>query len=111
MLPLHGKKSPVRTWLNKTFLKEAFSSEEQKAILQTNVDNSQKQCNSEWAGKGGKNTKDKLFLLSYHEAFEQYFSSKTARLCAPTDYADPKNSILKEMGLQIDDEINNKTCL
>ena len=87
------EKSPVRTWLNKTFLKEAFSKEEQKAILQTNVDNSQKQCNSEWAGKGGKDTKDKLFLLSYHEAFEEYFTTKTDRLCAPTDYADPKNHV------------------
>ena len=85
------EKSAVRTWLNKTFLKEAFSADEQKAILTTNVDNSKKQGNSEWTAKGGNNTKDKLFLLSYHEAFEEYLTSKTARLCAPTDYADPYN--------------------
>ena len=85
------EKSVIRTWLNKTFLKKAFSAEEQKAILTTNVDNSKKQCNSEWNTKGGRNTKDKLFLLSYHEAFEKYFTSKAARLCAPTDYVDPYN--------------------
>lgn len=85
------EKSVIRTWLNKTFLNEAFSADEQKAILMTDVDNSQRQGNSEWKAKGGKNTKDKLFLLSYHEAFEEYFTSKTARLCAPTDYVDPYN--------------------
>lgn len=87
------EKSAIRTWLNKTFLKEAFSAEEQKAILTTTVDNSKKQGNEEWNTKGGNNTKDKLFLLSYYEAFEQYFGSKTERLCAPTDYADPKNNV------------------
>ncbi len=85
------EKSVVRKWLNKNFLNEAFTAEEQKAILMTNVDNSKKQGNSEWKTKGGKNTKDKLFLLSYHEAFEQYFTSDEERLCTPTDYVDPYN--------------------
>ncbi len=86
------EKSVVRKWLNKNFLSEAFTAEEQKAILTTNVDNSKKQGNSEWKTKGGKNTKDKLFLLSFHEAFEQYFASDEERLCTPTDYVDPNNN-------------------
>ena len=55
----------VRTWLNGTFLNEAFSEAEQ-SIIQT--------------------TEDKIFLLSVNEANE-YFASDEARMCVPTAYA------------------------
>ena len=58
----------LRVWLNQEFLKKAFSSTEQNAILTTNVDNSRIQGYSEWDTKGGNNTQDKVFLLSYAEA-------------------------------------------
>ena len=62
------EKSTLRAWLNQEFLKKAFSSTEQKAILTTAVDNSSSQGYSEWSTSGGNNTQDKIFLLSYGEA-------------------------------------------
>ena len=82
----------LRTWLNGTFYNKAFSSAEQAAILTTNVDNSKNQCYSGWSTNGGKNTQDKVFLLSYAEA-NKYFgvtynnSSNTKSRVAPTAYA------------------------
>ena len=74
----------LRTWLNSKFLDNAFNSEEKKAILKTTLDNSKSQgC---YDTNGGKNTQDKVFLLSYAEAWK-YFKSIYARKCAPTDYA------------------------
>ena len=73
----------LRKWLNNNFLSVAFSSEEQSAILTTEVDNSQSQG---WEGliewnetgytvstKGGNNTNDKVFLLSLAEV-QKYFT-------------------------------------
>ena len=72
----------LRSWLNDTFLNEAFSPEEQKAILTTSVDNSKNQGSS----IAGNNTEDKVFLLSYKEA-KDYFASNSERTCKPTSYA------------------------
>ncbi len=58
----------LRSWLNNEFLDDAFSEQEQQAILLTDVDNSEAQGFSKWGTTGGKNTKDKIFLLSYAEA-------------------------------------------
>lgn len=86
------EKCTLRTWLNDTFYNKAFSADEQAAILTTNVDNSKNQCYSGWDTNGGNNTQDKVFLLSYKEAYV-YFdvtgynsSSKKSRV-APTAYA------------------------
>lgn len=82
----------LRTWLNGTFYNKAFSSAEQAAILTTDVDNSKNQCYSGWSTNGGKNTQDKVLLLSYAEA-NKYFgvtynnSSNTKSRIAPTAYA------------------------
>ena len=76
----------LRTWLNSDFLNAAFTDEERTLIATTTVDNSKKQCNSNWSTNGGKNTQDQIFLLSYAEA-EQYFSSNEVRMCVPTNYA------------------------
>lgn len=76
----------LRSWLNGTFLKAAFTSEERKAILKTNVDNSKSQGNNNWATSGGNNTADQIFLLSYSEA-KQYFHSDKDRICYATAYA------------------------
>lgn len=57
----------LRKWLNSDFLDTAFSVKEQSAILLTDVDNSFGQgIGSEV--DSGRNTKDKVFLLSYAEA-------------------------------------------
>ena len=75
----------LRTWLNSYFLNTAFSSAERSAILTTDVDNSKAQGSSDGAD-GGSNTQDKVFLLSYHEAYDLYFSNDEERICALTDY-------------------------
>lgn len=78
--PFHNKDAKItwencdlRKWLNNSFLNKAFTTTEQDAILLTDVDNGKKQGYSEWNTNGGKNTKDKIFLLSYAEA-KKYFS-------------------------------------
>ncbi len=58
----------LRTWLNSYFLQKAFSKEEQSAILITNVDKRNSPKYSKWNTDGGKNTQDKIFLLSIEEA-------------------------------------------
>ena len=62
----------LRSWLNSDFLQTAFSDAEHRLILETEVDNSQKQGLKRWNNwkktKGGKDTKDRIFLLSYREA-------------------------------------------
>ena len=76
----------LRSWLNNDFLNAAFSADERAAVLLTNVDNSKSQGHSAYSTNGGSNTQDRIFLLSYAE-FWRYFTSKNARMCAPTAYA------------------------
>lgn len=80
----------LRAWLNDDFISRAFTSEEQSAILLTYVDNSGSQ--GYWDTKGGNDTQDKMFLLSYAEASEylgvmRFDSSNTRSRIAPTAYA------------------------
>lgn len=76
----------LRKWLNGTFLQTAFSEAEQAAILTTQVDNGKSQGNPAWKISGGKDTEDRIFLLSYQEAAE-YFTDAETRMCAATDHA------------------------
>ena len=85
----------LRQWLNESFLKEAFTAEQQAAILTTSVDNSAVQGNPAWKVTGGKDTEDRIFLLSYKEA-ELYFDGAEARMCAPTEYAKTQGAYTKE---------------
>ena len=79
IVPYHTKdinitweKCSLRSWLNNDFLRTAFTEEERALIPETKVDNSQKQGLKRWNNwkktKGGKDTKDRIFLLSYFEA-------------------------------------------
>lgn len=77
----------LRKWLNGSFLENAFTEREREAILETNVDNSMSQGAAAYKTVGGNNTKDKVFLLSYHEARKLYFHSDEARTAKPTAYA------------------------
>ena len=81
------EQSTIRSWLNSSFMDMAFTSEEQDAILKTEVDNSQAEGYSGYNTTGGNNTEDQVFLLSYKEAFEDYFTSDMERICIPTGYA------------------------
>ncbi len=75
--------SSIRRWLNGEFMQAAFTRDKQKWIVKITVENPD---NSECGTKGGKNTKDKIFLLSIEEA-EAYFASDETRVCTPTAYA------------------------
>ena len=72
-LDMTWEECTLRAWLNNDFLSAAFTAGEQSAILTTEVDNSMSQGYSEWSVYGGKNTQDKVFLLSCAEA-RKYFS-------------------------------------
>ena len=76
----------LRGWLNSTFINTAFTEEERQAILVTDVDNSSAQGFDEW-NRGGSNTQDRVFLLSYHEVFETYLIRYEERITTPTEYA------------------------
>lgn len=82
----------LRQWLNGDFINKAFATDEQSAILLTNVDNSSNQGYSEWSANGGNDTQDKIFLLSYAEA-NKYLgvtednSNNTKSRISPTEYA------------------------
>lgn len=86
------EKSSIRSWLNETFLRNAFSVEEQQPILRSSVNNSKSEgyyvCNTD----GGDNTQDKIFLLSYSEANKYLGVTDSAReniksQVLPTAYA------------------------
>lgn len=76
----------LRKWLNGTFLDEAFTAQERKGIVETKTDNSTKQGYSGWSIDGGNNTADRIFLLSYAQAWK-YFESDRSRQCRPTEFA------------------------
>ena len=75
------KDSSIRKWLNSTFLDMAFYSDELAVIRETDIDNSSKQHyeSNKWVADGGKNTKDRVFLLSYAEA-EKYLPDDKVEL-------------------------------
>ena len=73
----------LRTWLNNTFVNEAFNSWEKLVINSTTVT---VDLNPKYSTRQGYETRDMVFLLSAAEA-EKYFTSDAARACKPTGYA------------------------
>ena len=96
------EKCSLRAWLNNEFISKAFTTDEQSAILLTDVDNSAMQGNTEYSTDGGNNTQDRLFLLSYHEVFDIYFQGDIEKRCIPTEYAVSKGCYVNDKH-QIDD--------
>ena len=88
----------LRKWLNQSFLNEAFASSEKALISTTTVtaDN-----NPRYPKSQGKDTEDKIFLLSINEA-EKYFTNET-RQCSPTAYAEAN-------GVYKGDKYTNFSC-
>ena len=74
----------LREWANGTFLNEAFSAEEQDAIIETTIKPDE---NSDEGDSAGSYTTDKVFLINIAEA-GRYFDSDEARMCVPTEYAE-----------------------
>ncbi|MCR5205918.1 MAG: DUF6273 domain-containing protein [Lachnospiraceae bacterium] len=75
--------STIRTYLNDEFYNSAFTKEEQSLIKKVKIKNKD---NKKTKTKGGKNTSDRIFLLSLSEV-EKYFEAKSlesdsdSRLC------------------------------
>ncbi|MBR4777508.1 MAG: hypothetical protein IK007_07855 [Lachnospiraceae bacterium] len=66
----------LRTWLNKDFYNNAFSDEEKKLILSTELENDK-----------GNSTKDNVFLLSSYDVVYGYANKSEYYDCIPTKYA------------------------
>ena len=77
----------LREWLNNDFYNGAFSKDEKNQIVLVNNDNPDASffCES-WEGKGGNDTSDNIFLLSFEQA-ENLFIDYDDRECSPTVYA------------------------
>lgn len=73
----------LRKWLNDSFLNNAFSEEERSRISVTRIT---AEKNPEYDTDPGRDTEDKVFLLSIQEA-EKYFSSDQQMVTYPTAYA------------------------
>ena len=74
----------LRKWLNNDFFNSAFSDKEKKMILDTSLENPN---NREFGTYGGRDTQDHVFLLDI-DAYNKYFSNKTAARCSITRYAE-----------------------
>ena len=70
-------------WLNNDFLNKAFTAEERKRIITTTVTADK---NPEYPTDPGRNTSDRIFLLSIKEANE-YFKFRDQRKAEITPYA------------------------
>ena len=90
----------LREWLNGPFLNAAFTADEQSGIVRTEVDNGKSQGYSGFGTKGGADTRDLIFLLSYAEANEYLgvgwdnTGNKKGRV-APTAYAKAAGASVK----------------
>lgn len=67
--------SDIRSWLNGAFIDSAFDGQEQLILLETTIVN---KSNAKYKTNGGKETQDKVFLLSQEEA-EKFFTSLNER--------------------------------
>ena len=79
----------LRSWLNGTFVSEAFSDEETNQILTSIV---KADSNPKYSTSAGNDTKDQVFLLSITEV-EKYLTKDSVRQCKPTAYAIAQGTI------------------
>lgn len=84
--------SRIREWLNNTFLKSSFSSEEQDMIVETTLENLPNHHYPKV--DAGNITKDKVFLLSEYEA--ETYLTKYDRQCLATKYAQGRGTWTKK---------------
>ena len=78
----------LRKWLNETFIKVAFSSEEQKRILSSSVT---AESDSKYWAIPGNDTADFVFVLSVTE-FNKYYDTIGAVSCQATKYCCAQDS-------------------
>lgn len=86
--------SEIRQWLNGSFLTQAFTAKEQGSIITAMVDNSDNQNYRGYADSihGSENTEDKIFLLSYAEAYLYFGRDAILARAAASEYARAQDS-------------------
>ena len=80
--PVSWETSAVRAFLNEDFIYSCFSEEEQSMILETKVVTAD---NPKYGTDGGKDTKDKLFILEYDEVVKYFPSDEARKAVAPAN--------------------------
>ena len=97
------KDSTIRNWLNNEFFNAAFNSEEKSKIIVSEVSNNYSEGYHGWgpvppmanrgveSTNGGSDTNDKIFLLSYREAYS-YFKTDEERIATPTPFSKEKGA-------------------
>ena len=90
------KNCSLRSWLNGEFYDAVFNSSEKSQIKKTKLNNGN---NPQYGTKGGKSTKDKVFVLSWEEATNKSYGFKNSpskkdplRKCGVTKYALEKSA-------------------
>ena len=86
--------SSLRAWMKNSFAPVAFSETEAASILSVKLENPD---NEKQGTDGGKDTEDKLFLLSFREA-EAYLTTPALRRAKPTAYALTRSVWVQETG-------------
>ena len=81
--PVTWETCSLRKWLNGSFLKTAFNTDEQKMIPTVTVS---AEKNPDYNTSPGNSTQDQIFLLSIPEV-NKYFTSDMERQCKSTAYA------------------------
>ena len=84
---LYRSELHARYWCNDMFYWYAFTDEEREQILLTHNENHD---NPEFNVKGGPDTDDYVFLLSYEEVMK-YMPENKDRMCSQTAYAKKEN--------------------
>lgn len=84
--------SNLREWLNNDFINAAFDEESLDRIITTELYN---EDNPKNGTTGGKETEDKIFILSESEV-EYYMEDKEDRFCLATKYAEKRGVCTSE---------------
>lgn len=83
--------SAIREWLNEEFINKAFNVDELEFLLKTLIKNDGPTTELNNNRYASNNTTDKVYILSYEEAYEKYFQTDEERKSTLTDYAIAKN--------------------
>ena len=83
------EQSSLRKWLNRDFLRTAFTSDQRDRIIVSTVFAAK---NPEYRTPAGPSTADMVFCLSIHEIDHYFRNSYSSRTALPTAYAQSKGS-------------------
>lgn len=84
--------SGIRDWLNKDFFENSFTDEGKDMIEETTSVND---SNPDWKTNGGKETVDRVFLLSFSET-QEYLANLNLQQLKPTSYAKARGVWISE---------------